>query len=203
MTIARPDRLIAPHTEVAPATHPVELRRLALEEAQHPDCDPLSVQVVLWVLRASSAVLGHQAEILREPDLSPSAFNVLMALRNTPGGVLEPCDIADRLLVTRPSVTGLLDTLENKGLIERRPHPADRRRRLVHLTASAHEVLTDHLSHHYAELERLLGGLGRSERAELITLLRKIDGAVPSALLPHDADDPDPDHAEAATHLGS
>lgn len=175
--------LLAPHRDVAPDTHPVELRRLALEEAQHPDCDPLSVQVILWIIRASNAVLGQQAALLRELDLSTSAFNVLMALRNTPGGVLEPCDIADRLLVTRPSVTGLLDTLESKGLIKRSPHPEDRRRRLVRLTDSAHTVLTEQLSLHYAELDRLLGPLSRPERAQLVTLLRRIHGVIPASLV--------------------
>ena len=177
-----PDPPAGPRSEVAPGTHPVELRRLALEEAQHSACDPLSVQVVLWVLRAASTVLNRQADNLRPLDLSTSAFNVLMALRNTPDQVLEPRDIADRLLVTRPSVTGLLDTLEAKGLIERRPHPADRRRRLVHLTDTARTLVTDNLAAHYAEMERLFAAIPRSERAQLVTILRKIEGATPAAL---------------------
>lgn len=165
-----------PRGDVAPGTHPIELARLAMEEAQHPNCDPLSVQVVLWILRASSAILSSQSNSLRELDLSPSAFNVLMALRNTPGQVLEPCDIADRLLVTRPSVTGLLDTLESKGLIERHPHPVDRRRRFVHLTSTARDMLARHLTGHYADLEEVLRSLTCDERAELVVMLRKIDG---------------------------
>ena len=177
-----PDPPARPRSEVAPGTHPVELRRLALEEAQHSACDPLSVQVVLWVLRAASTILNRQAEKLRPFDLSTSAFNVLMALRNTPDQVLEPRDIADRLLVTRPSVTGLLDTLEAKGLIERRPHPEDRRRRLVHLTAAAQSLLADNLTAHYAEMERLFAAIPPSERAQLVTILRKIEGATPPAL---------------------
>lgn len=179
---AATDDAAVPQGVVAPHTHPEELRRLALEEAQHPDCDPLSVQVVLWVVRASSGVLAAQAELLRDVDLSTSAFNVLMALRNSPGNVLEPCDIADRLLVTRPSVTGLLDTLEQKGLVERRPHPDDRRRRLVHLTDAAHGLLTAHLSDHYREMERILASLDAEERAQLVQLLRRIDGVVPPGL---------------------
>ena len=173
--------------QVAPGTHPVELARLARERSQHPGCDPLATQVLLWVVRASSALLAAQAETLRDADLSPSAFNVLMALRNTPGGVLEPCDIAERLLVTRPSVTGLLDTLESKGLVERGAHPADRRRRLVRLTDQAHDVLSANLGRHYAALDELLADLGADERRSLVGLLRRIDGTTPAAL----RDDPD------------
>jgi DNA-binding MarR family transcriptional regulator len=190
--IELPDR---PHGPVAPDTHPVELRRLALEEAQHEACDPLSVQVLMWLVRASGAILGSQADALRDVDLSTSAFNVLMALRNTPGNVLEPCDIADRLLVTRPSVTGLLDTLEGKGLIERRPHPQDRRRRLVHLTDSAHELLNANLGVHYADLDRHFADLSVDERMQLVTLLRRIEGAVPGPLRDEDHRQADPDAA--------
>lgn len=168
--------------QVAPGTHPIELARLARERSQHPDCDPLATQVLLWVVRSSSALLAAQAEALRDADLSPSAFNVLMALRNTPGGVLEPCDIAERLLVTRPSVTGLLDTLESKGLVERGAHPADRRRRLVRLTDQAHDVLSANLGRHYAALDDLLADVGDDERRSLVGLLRRIDGATPAAL---------------------
>lgn len=176
------DALVRTRNAVARATHPLELERLAREVQQHPDCDPLSVQVLLWVVRAATAVLDNQADNLRDLGVSTSGFNVLMALRNSPGQVLEPCDIAERLLVSRPSVTGLLDTLENSGLIERRTHPEDKRRRLVHLTAAAREMLRDNLSLHYREIDRLLADLDPGERQELVMLLRRIEGATPTAL---------------------
>lgn len=172
------------HTQgvVAPDTHPLELERLARERAQHAECDPLAVQVLVWLVRAATAVLDNQAENLRDVGLSTSGFNVLMALRNSPGQVLEPCDIAERLLVSRPSVTGLLDTLESRGLIERRSHPHDGRRRLVHLTAAARDLLAGNLSVHYREIDRLLADLSREEQVHLVTLLRRVDGATPAAL---------------------
>src|SRR3712207_1660616 len=123
-----------PRKRVAPDTHEVELQRLAIQEACHPDCDPLTVQSIVWLLRASNAVLNAHADELRPLGLSPSAFNVLVSLHNSEGRVLEPCQLAERLLVSRPSVTGLLDTLQAKGLIVRRPHADDRRRVLVELT---------------------------------------------------------------------
>ncbi len=169
----------APHAEVAPHTHPVELARLALEEAQHPDCDPLTVQVAIWLVRASNAVVVTATDNLRELDLSVSAFNVLMTLRNTPGGVLEPKDIAVRLLITGPSVTGLLDTLERKRLVERQPHPSDQRRRLIQLTPEARDVLRDNLTAHYADLAGMLKALSSTERKQLVGLLRRVGGATP------------------------
>lgn len=168
---------------MAPGTHPLEAQRLALQERTLPGCDPLKVQTTIWLFRAYSAVSNAQADELRPRRLSPSAFNVLMALLNTPGHELEPCQLAERLLVSRPSITGLLDTLQAKGLVTRRAHTADGRRVLVELTAAAHTLLQEHGADHYAEQDRVLGDLDADELATLVTLLRKVRGATPSSFL--------------------
>jgi DNA-binding MarR family transcriptional regulator len=177
-----PDAPMAPRKPAAPGTHPTELQRLALQEQTHPDCDPLAVQSVIWLFRAYNAAIAAQAEELRPLDLSPSAFNVLMALLNTPGQTLEPCELAERLLISRPSITGLLDTLQGKQLIQRHPHSADRRRVLVALTQAGRDLLDRHFPVHYREQNALLADLSPAERATLVTLLRRVRGAAPEHL---------------------
>ena len=171
-----------PRKPTAPGTHPVELQRLALQEQACPDCDPLAVQTIIWLFRAYSAAVNAQADELRHLDLSPSAFNVLMALHNTPERTLEPRDLSDRLLVSRPSITGLLDRLEGKGLLRRRPHASDRRRVLVTLTAAGAELLEQHFPTLYARQHDLLENLSADDMATLVTLLRRVRGAQPDSL---------------------
>lgn len=166
--------------QVAPDTHLEELERLERQSATHDACDPLNVQAVVWLFRAFNAAITAQAEELRPLGLSPSAFNVLMALHNTDGHTLEPCQIAQRLLISRPSVTGLLDTLEAKELLARAPHPDDRRRLLVTITAAGLDLLENHFPIHYREMNALLGDLSPEERATMVTLLRRVRGAVPA-----------------------
>lgn len=168
-----------PRKPTAPDTCAMELRRLALQEHAHPECDPLAVQTVIWLFRAFNAAVSAEATGLRLLGLSSSAFNALMALRNTPDGTLEPRDLSARLLVSRPSVTGLLDTLQGKDLITRRPHDRDRRRVLVTLTPAGHALLERYLPAHYARQKALLGGLTPEEMATLVTLLRRVRGAQP------------------------
>ncbi|MGH3600448.1 MAG: MarR family winged helix-turn-helix transcriptional regulator [Pseudonocardiaceae bacterium] len=43
--------------------------------------------------------------------------------------------------IHRNVMVGLVDELEDRGLIERRRHPADRRAHAIHLTAAAHDLL--------------------------------------------------------------
>jgi DNA-binding MarR family transcriptional regulator len=171
-----------PRQRFASGTHPVELERLALQEQTHPECRPLAVQTVIWLFRAYNAIMQTQAEELRQHGLSPSAFNVLMALLNTPGATLEPCQLAERLLVSRPSMSGLLDTLERKGLIRRHPHRNDRRRVLVALTASGRRLLDEHFPIHYHRQNAQLADLSDDDLETLVSLLRRIGGAVPAQL---------------------
>ena len=176
-----------PNKRVAPHTHPAELQNLAELERINPEIEPLAVQTVLWLTRAYDAAISAQTEELRPLNLSPSAFNMLMALRNAEGNTLEPCQLADQLLVSRPSVTGLLDTLQRRGLIERHPHSGDRRRLLVKLTDAGHELLDGHFPHHYKVQSRLVDDLSQDEQEQLVTLLRRIRGAVPRWLVDDEA----------------
>lgn len=170
---------VRPYKATAPGTHPAELQRLALQERSHPDCEPLTVQTVIWLYRSYSAAVSAQSEGLRPLDLSPSAFNVLMALHNSPGHTLEPRELSERLLVTRPSVTGLLHTLQRKGLVTRRPHGQDGRRLRVLLTPAGLELLERYFPTHYAQQRELFGDLAPDELATLVTLLRRVRGAQP------------------------
>lgn len=171
-----------PRKRIAPGTHREEQQRLAIQETTHPACEPLNVQAVIWLFRAYNAALNAQAEELRPLGLSPSAFNVLMALLNTPGNSLEPCQLAERLLVSRPSITGLLDTLQAKALIRRAPDAGDRRRIHAVLTERARALLQGHFAQHYERQNCLLADLSPDETAQLVILLRRIRGAVPAHL---------------------
>ena len=66
-------------------------------------------------------------------------------------------------------MTKRLDQLENAGLIERRPDPADRRGRLVALSAKGKQVVDRAVVEHLANKERLLGELSAAERRKWAT----------------------------------
>lgn len=56
-------------------------------------------------------------------------------------GAVRQNVLADRMGIEAMTVTGYLDRLEGRGLVERRADPTDRRAKLVHLTAAANELL--------------------------------------------------------------
>ncbi|HTK61247.1 MAG TPA: MarR family transcriptional regulator [Pseudonocardia sp.] len=67
-------------------------------------------------------------------------FSRARALRRLKSGPMTHSELAGALMVDRPAATVAVDDLCARGLVERRPHPTDRRRKLVTLTAEGARV---------------------------------------------------------------
>jgi DNA-binding MarR family transcriptional regulator len=135
---------------------------------------PASVEAELgWALgtiaRSYQRVAG---ETLINMPGGPRSFLVLAALeRGEPGTQVA---LAQHLGVERTMMTYLLDDMEDEGLVERRPDPADRRARRVTLTETGQSRLTElSCALHRAE-EEMLAPLEPEERALLRSLLRRL-----------------------------
>lgn len=84
---------------------------------------------------------------------------------------LTPGQIAGRLDLATPTVTKMTSRMEAAGLVERRPHPSDRRLVRIHLTGRG-RALQDVMSHEVQQVtERALRTLTPEERAQLVRLL--------------------------------
>ncbi|GAB3478131.1 MarR family winged helix-turn-helix transcriptional regulator [Nocardiopsis coralliicola] len=70
-----------------------------------------------------------------QSDLNPTDFQCFALLRV--GGPMTPSEIARSLRMRTGSVTTVIDRLSSRGLVERAPHPDDRRKRVVRLAGTA------------------------------------------------------------------
>jgi DNA-binding MarR family transcriptional regulator len=71
-------------------------------------------------------------------------------------------------------MTARLDRLEKGGLIQRMPHPTDRRGVIVQLTAKGRELTDEALAAHVANEHEILAGLSREDQETLAKLLEKL-----------------------------
>jgi DNA-binding MarR family transcriptional regulator len=110
-------------------------------------------------------------------DLSPAAGLVLSILADSETSV-SPNHIADRLIISRASVTSLLDTLEKRGFVKRQPHPSDRRMLLVELTDSGRQVANQFrpIVHQYQK--EWLSVLNEKEQEQLIQTLHRLQASL-------------------------
>lgn len=70
---------------------------------------------------------------VRTIDLTPAQFDIVATLGNTPGMSFK--ELGEKTLITKGTLTGVVDRLEAKGLVRRVIRPEDRRSMTVQLTA--------------------------------------------------------------------
>lgn len=95
---------------------------------------------VTSVFRAQQIYLGRIDRVLRPLGLTFARYEVLMLLHFSRSGALPLNKVGARLQVHPTSVTNAVDRLEAQGLIERRPHPTDRRTTLAALKPSGRDL---------------------------------------------------------------
>lgn len=123
--------------------------------------------------------------ISRRAGLSDSEMRSLEHLVGAPAG---PADLARRLGVSTAAVTGILDRLESRGHLERAPHPDDRRRTALTVTAGGREEIRGHLLPMFEALQALDGAFDEDERAVVARYLRGVAEAFAPLIEPAPTD---------------
>ena len=116
----------------------------------------------------------YDAEGLRKSgsDLTPSQARVIFTLGDTDGMTCK--DIGDITLITKGTLTGVVDRLEQKDLVERWSVEGDGRKTIVALTRSGKRVYQREFPRHIEFLKQKFDGLNARDRKQAIELLQKI-----------------------------
>jgi MarR family transcriptional regulator, organic hydroperoxide resistance regulator len=149
--------------------HEAPLRADRSLEEEFPQVDSLASDCIINLWRTYAMVAEQLGTLLRPHDLTLTGFRVVMMLRVN--GMLMPAQIADRLGSARATVTGVVDSLEKRGLVRRSQHPDDRRRLHVAITDEGRALLETILPGWFTEERDVMAGLDRDEQAQLVELL--------------------------------
>ncbi|MFH8346887.1 MarR family winged helix-turn-helix transcriptional regulator [Streptomyces sp. NPDC018045] len=109
---------------------------------------------------------------LQESGLRLRHYAVLRYLATTEGALQR--ELSERLGYDPSAIVGLVDDLERKELVERRPAPGDRRSRVVALTRAGEAFLRDADDASRQVTDQLAGPLSPRERETLHDLLLRI-----------------------------
>ena len=120
------------------------------------------------------------ARLLRPFDLTPASALVLSLLADAEDS-LPPHEIAQRLIVSRAAVTGLIDSLEKREYVRRRPHPTDRRMLQVEITRKGRKVAQDFRPIVHRHQRMWFQTLGEQEQDRLIGFLGRVQTSLREA----------------------
>jgi len=142
-------------------------------EQRYPDADTKATECAMNLVLTADLLEKSIASLLVPFDLTPASALVLSILADAETPV-SPNEIADHLIISRASVTSLLDSLEKRDYVRRRPHPTDRRMIWVEPTDLGRRVANDFRPVVHQHQKAWLSVLSVKEKEQLVEMLHRL-----------------------------
>ncbi len=126
----------------------------------------------LILARAAKAIETLDRASIAQTGLNISDFAILEVLLHK--GPLPVNTIGKKVLLTSGSMTTAANRLVQKGFIKRKQDPSDGRYFYLHLTAAGRGLIQNAYEKHSRNLDKMAEVLNEEERAQLVSLLKKI-----------------------------
>jgi len=125
-------------------------------------------------VRAKAEIRRVVSRELRARGLSGSQFDIMRVLAAAGEGGVQLNELSQQLFVTGGNVTGLVDRLEEAGLLARASHPEDRRITLARLTPAGEGLFREIHPKHEARVCHVMSALTPQEQKQFAELLDRI-----------------------------
>ncbi len=158
----------------------VETERAMQDRVIELGLDFEAAHAVSSIYRAANAVRTYvTAEVLRPVDISWTGFVVMWVVWIADG--LETRRAAESAAISKATLTGVVNTLQGRGWIERRIHDDDRRLVVLHLTRSGNALMNELFPKFNAIESRVVRDISPGRRKAMTQSLRKIVTTIESA----------------------
>ncbi len=149
---------------------------------RYPEADITAVSTFLSLLRVATNLSTALDTCLSKYDLLQGRWWVLILLMREENKISTPSVLAEKTGVTRATMTGLLDGLEQVGLITREYTKNDRRIVLIKLTDAGQAKLDVVMPDYYKRLRQCMRGLNEEQRKQLQEILGLINLGIPALI---------------------
>jgi DNA-binding MarR family transcriptional regulator len=143
---------------------------------QTPGANVMATEAMMNTIRTADMAFERIGRLLRPLNVSAAGGLVLGQLRDN--GPMSPSELGDRLIVTRATVTGLLDSLERRGFVRRSAHPIDRRSLIIEITPLGLETVQKVRDIVHRSETTWMGVLSDAELVIYIDLLHRIQDSL-------------------------
>ncbi|MEX0282439.1 MAG: homoprotocatechuate degradation operon regulator HpaR [Arenibacterium sp.] len=127
------------------------------------------------LLRARESVLGPFRTLMADVDITEQQWRVLRVLDEN--GPMEPTRIAEEACLLLPSLTRILQKLEQKKMIQRKTDKMDRRRQIVRIAPAGTKLIAANLERSADLLEEMRQKMGSERWDKLLDLLHELHEA--------------------------
>jgi len=129
-----------------------------------------TVQALVQCYQAFEA---YSATDIRALGLTPPQFDIIATLGNTPG--MTATELGEKTLITKGTLTGVVDRLSDRGWLERVAHGSDRRCQIIRLTKSGEALFAKVFPAHMAHLAACFAGSSAAEHTRWQGALRGLE----------------------------
>lgn len=143
-----------------------------------PDLDCSSMGVVGRVRRTSEQWKKQMEKVFKQHQLNSIEFDILATLRRSQAP-LTPTELYQTLMLSSGVMSTRIESLVQRGLLQRLASEEDRRSCRVELTEQGMTLIDPVVNEHVQNMEQMLSPLNKKEREQLAELLKKLqDGSL-------------------------
>ncbi len=140
-----------------------------------PEINPAAVIAMLRIKTVSEEIQDSILDVLQQTyHLSEGKFCALIVLHQRGEKGMAPSELAEKVGVTRATISNMLQRMERDGLVDIRPAEQDGRGKIVNLTQEGRDFMEEILPPHYLRVSKLMEKLTEDEQKKLIMLLEKL-----------------------------
>jgi len=133
---------------------------------------PAFLPAIRELVRCYQAFESYSSRHVRSVGLTTSQFDIIATLGNTAGMTFK--ELGEKTLITKGTLTGVVDRLEAKKLVRRAALPADGRCQVVQLTAKGEAVFAEVFPAHLAYIGDAFAGISPAELQQAQDALKRL-----------------------------
>ncbi|UCZ53532.1 MarR family transcriptional regulator [Bacillus shivajii] len=134
--------------------------------------EELSLKLFVVLSRAFQTIRKRVEEDIKTYGMNPTEFAVLELIYSKGEQPIQK--IGDQVLIASSSITYVVDKLEKKGYLVRKPCPKDRRITYAVITNEGHTLMNEIFPKHKEAINSIFGGLDTKEKELVIDQLKKL-----------------------------
>lgn len=133
-------------------------------------CDDQNIHMMMFKHIDNALGMNFNIE-MKEMDLTKTQNDLIWFIKDNPGKKITQKDIEEGLKLKNPTITGVINRMEEKGFVTRRIDENNKKYRIIELTPKAHEKLREIKSKAIKIENRMSEGMTREEKNEFNRLL--------------------------------